>query len=139
MRQWNCINPLVLVLLFFFKDEDGNPLETEYGESSYKDHQTFTIQVSFTTCMSCWPCRCYFGEEGCHKICIYCLAALRWRFIAPQAKRNSCKYFLIKYFVCVVLFLFSLIFFGNFPRTSSICHVSMFSLCDGWFNTKVQT
>ncbi|XP_074607666.1 zygotic DNA replication licensing factor mcm3-like isoform X1 [Acropora palmata] len=26
------------------KDEDGNPLETEYGESSYKDHQTFTIQ-----------------------------------------------------------------------------------------------
>ena len=43
--QWNCSNPLVLVVLFF-KDEDGNPLETEYGESSYKDHQTFTIQVA---------------------------------------------------------------------------------------------
>ena len=28
------------------KDEDGNPLETEYGLSVYKDHQTFTIQVS---------------------------------------------------------------------------------------------
>ncbi|RWS05591.1 zygotic DNA replication licensing factor mcm3-like protein [Dinothrombium tinctorium] len=26
------------------KDEDGNLLETEYGLSSYKDHQTFTIQ-----------------------------------------------------------------------------------------------
>lgn len=26
------------------KDEDGNPLETEYGLSNYKDHQTFTIQ-----------------------------------------------------------------------------------------------
>lgn len=26
------------------KDDDGNPLETEFGLSSYKDHQTFTIQ-----------------------------------------------------------------------------------------------
>lgn len=26
------------------QDEDGNPLETEYGLSTYKDHQTFTIQ-----------------------------------------------------------------------------------------------
>ena len=26
------------------KDEDGNPLETEYGLSTYKDHQTVTIQ-----------------------------------------------------------------------------------------------
>jgi len=26
------------------KDEDGNALETEYGLSTYKDHQTFTIQ-----------------------------------------------------------------------------------------------
>jgi len=26
------------------KDEDGNPLETEFGLSNYKDHQTFTIQ-----------------------------------------------------------------------------------------------
>ena len=26
------------------KDEDGNPLETEYGLSKFKDHQTFTIQ-----------------------------------------------------------------------------------------------
>ena len=44
--QWNCSNPLVLVVVLFIKDEDGNPLETEYGESSYKDHQTFTIQVA---------------------------------------------------------------------------------------------
>lgn len=26
------------------KDEEGNPLETEYGLSRFKDHQTFTIQ-----------------------------------------------------------------------------------------------
>jgi len=26
------------------KDEDGNPLETEYGLCTFKDHQTFTIQ-----------------------------------------------------------------------------------------------
>ncbi|KAK2162609.1 hypothetical protein LSH36_95g04000 [Paralvinella palmiformis] len=26
------------------KDEDGNPLETEFGLSMYKDHQTFTVQ-----------------------------------------------------------------------------------------------
>ena len=29
------------------QDEDGNPLETEYGLSTYKDHQTFTIQVKY--------------------------------------------------------------------------------------------
>ena len=29
------------------KDDDGNPLETEYGLSVYKDHQTFTIQVKY--------------------------------------------------------------------------------------------
>ena len=29
-----------------FQDEDGNPLETEFGLSTYKDHQTFTVQVS---------------------------------------------------------------------------------------------
>ena len=63
------------------KDEDGNPLETEYGLSVYKDHQTFTIQVllyfqswlyqwgggqsvvtsplerSFQKWLA-WPCRC---------------------------------------------------------------------------------
>ena len=32
---------------FALKDEDGNPLETEYGLSTYKDHQTFTIQVKY--------------------------------------------------------------------------------------------
>lgn len=26
------------------KDDDGNPLETEYGLSTYRDHQTFSIQ-----------------------------------------------------------------------------------------------
>jgi len=26
------------------KDKDGNPLETEYGLSTYKDHQSVTIQ-----------------------------------------------------------------------------------------------
>ena len=28
------------------KDEDNNPLETEFGLSVYKDHQTLTIQVN---------------------------------------------------------------------------------------------
>ena len=27
------------------KDEDGNLLETEYGLCTFKDHQTFSIQV----------------------------------------------------------------------------------------------
>lgn len=27
-----------------WQDDDGNLLETEYGLSSYKDHQTLTIQ-----------------------------------------------------------------------------------------------
>ena len=26
------------------KDENGNPLETEYGECEYKDYQTITLQ-----------------------------------------------------------------------------------------------
>ena len=26
------------------KDDDGHPLETEYGLSEFKDHQTFSIQ-----------------------------------------------------------------------------------------------
>ena len=27
-----------------FQDEDGNPLETEFGLSVYRDHQTLSIQ-----------------------------------------------------------------------------------------------
>ena len=29
------------------KDDDNNPLETEYGMCVYKDHQTLTIQVKY--------------------------------------------------------------------------------------------
>ena len=39
---------------FLFKDEDGNLLETEYGLSAYKDHQTFAIQVSSHFVRSTW-------------------------------------------------------------------------------------
>ncbi len=39
------IRKVSLVFLWMFlQDEDGNFLETEYGLSSYKDHQTFVIQ-----------------------------------------------------------------------------------------------
>lgn len=31
-------------MFLFVQDEDGNLLETEYGLSLYKDHQTLTIQ-----------------------------------------------------------------------------------------------
>lgn len=37
------------------KDEDGNLLETEFGLSTYKDHQTYSIQV----------CICYNGWCVC--------------------------------------------------------------------------
>jgi len=38
------LNPFPTSSAYPTKDEDGNPLETEYGLSTYKDHQTFTIQ-----------------------------------------------------------------------------------------------
>ena len=36
---------VVNVLFVALQDDDGNPLETEYGLSTYRDHQTFSIQV----------------------------------------------------------------------------------------------
>ena len=40
------LNAYPSVSVYPTKDDEGNPLETEYGLSAYKDHQTFTIQVS---------------------------------------------------------------------------------------------
>lgn len=37
----NLFNKLNLHIL---QDDEGNPLETEYGLSRYKDHQTLTVQ-----------------------------------------------------------------------------------------------
>ena len=34
--------------MYFQQDDDGNLLETEFGLSVYKDHQTFSIQVSLS-------------------------------------------------------------------------------------------
>lgn len=34
----------ILYLFTPFQDEDGNSLETEFGLSTYKDHQTISIQ-----------------------------------------------------------------------------------------------
>ena len=39
------LNPFPSSSAYPTKDEDGNMLETEYGLSVYKDHQTFIIQV----------------------------------------------------------------------------------------------
>lgn len=50
MYLWNKGNYLKAVcsewdaFINFFKDEDGNALETEFALSTYKDHQTITIQ-----------------------------------------------------------------------------------------------
>ena len=37
-------NYLFILFIQLAQDEDGNLLETEYGLSVYKDHQTLTIQ-----------------------------------------------------------------------------------------------
>lgn len=47
------LNPFPSSSAYPTKDEDGNPLETEYGLSVYKDHQTFTIQVINTYRQKC--------------------------------------------------------------------------------------
>ena len=50
MQQINGYRLITLKLIYLYnfiqlaQDEDGNLLETEYGLSVYKDHQTLTIQ-----------------------------------------------------------------------------------------------
>ena len=39
------LDPFPSTAVYPTKDEDGNLLETEYGLSTFKDHQTFSIQV----------------------------------------------------------------------------------------------
>jgi len=42
--QWEESVGLVANVCFAYQDEEGNPLETEYGLSVYRDHQTLGIQ-----------------------------------------------------------------------------------------------
>jgi len=35
------------------QDDEGNALETEFGLSTYRDHQTFSIQVCRVCCWLC--------------------------------------------------------------------------------------
>jgi len=39
------LDPFPSTAAYPTKDEDGNPLETEFGLSRFKDHQSFSIQV----------------------------------------------------------------------------------------------
>lgn len=39
------LDPFPSSAVYPTKDEDGNLLETEFGLSKFKDHQTFSIQV----------------------------------------------------------------------------------------------
>ena len=39
------LDPFPSAAVYPTKDDEGNPLETEYGLSTFKDHQTFSIQV----------------------------------------------------------------------------------------------
>ena len=41
------LDPFPSAAVYPTKDDEGNPLETEYGLSTFKDHQTFSIQVCF--------------------------------------------------------------------------------------------
>eukprot|EP00795_Rhopilema_esculentum_P008113 gene8113-14030_t len=43
-QDMTSLNAFPSVSSYPTKDDDGNPLETEYGLSVYKDHQSFTIQ-----------------------------------------------------------------------------------------------
>lgn len=40
----NHVFDILIIIYFSFQDDDGNLLETEYGLSHYKDHQTISIQ-----------------------------------------------------------------------------------------------
>ena len=64
------------------KDEDGNPLETEYGLSTYKDHQTFTIQVK---CWSLW-----FAQMA-SLLVHFLLWHSTLLFLAGNARKSPCR------------------------------------------------
>ena len=44
-QDMTSLDPYPTSSVYPTKDEDGNLLETEFGLSTYKDHQSFTIQV----------------------------------------------------------------------------------------------
>lgn len=46
-QDMTSLDPYPTSSVYPTKDEDGNLLETEYGLSTYKDHQSFTIQVPY--------------------------------------------------------------------------------------------
>jgi DNA replicative helicase MCM subunit Mcm2 (Cdc46/Mcm family) len=56
--------------VLLFKDEDGNPLQTEFGECKFKDHQSLIVQEmpekapTGLSCFLVWRGFCSAGSLG---------------------------------------------------------------------------
>lgn len=75
---------MISTVIFYFsneiyelKDENKNPLETEFGLCTYKDHQTFSIQVFFAHLLLSSPNICNIWLKN-YSLFAYKNGLLKW-------------------------------------------------------------